>query len=162
MQGIGDAIWACGALGHHPGSLVGAVLSDLHKRGAEYILESWSAIIWGLTQVGEDTAPFLQLVHHMVSRQTPSGIRPSSGALSSSGLCRLRIQCQLAHLAGCICHFGTAQRARWICMPAKQAQLQSLQLDRKQCFLRSQSPAHFKLCRKAKVCNSHSHEVPCV
>ena len=65
-QGVGDAIWACGRLGHHPGSLVGVVLSDLQKRGAEYIMEAWSAILWGLTQVGEDTKEFLQLSHHMV------------------------------------------------------------------------------------------------
>ena len=67
LQGIKDVIWACGALGHHPGTLVSTVLADLQKRGAEYFMEAWSAIIWGLTQVGEDTGEFLKIAHHMVS-----------------------------------------------------------------------------------------------
>ena len=66
MQGVGQALWACGRLKHHPGALVGSVLSDLQRRGGEYALEDWTVIIWALTSVGENTREFLQLAHHMV------------------------------------------------------------------------------------------------
>ena len=42
---------------------------DLQRRGGEYGLEDWTVIIWTLTTVGENTADFLQLAHHVASCQ---------------------------------------------------------------------------------------------
>lgn len=66
LQGIGQALWACGRLRHHPGLLVGAVISDLQRRGGEYAVEDWTVIVWALTSVGENTQQLLQLAHHAV------------------------------------------------------------------------------------------------
>lgn len=67
LQGVGQALWACGRLRHHPGVLAGSVLLDLRRRGAEYALEDWTVIVWALTSVGHNTREYLQLAHHMVT-----------------------------------------------------------------------------------------------
>ena len=66
MQGVANSIWACGKLRHHPGPLVTAVRADLHRRGTDYSLEDWTAIILALSDVGEDPKDLLQLAHHAV------------------------------------------------------------------------------------------------
>jgi hypothetical protein len=66
VQGVANAVWACGELRHHPGPLVDAVLSDLQRRGEEYRLKDWSLLLWGFTSVGEDTREILQMMESKV------------------------------------------------------------------------------------------------
>ena len=66
LQGIANAVWACGELRHHPGPLVGAVLADLRRRGEGYSLKDWSLVLWGFTCVGEDTRDVLQMLDSRV------------------------------------------------------------------------------------------------
>ena len=69
MQGVSNTVWACGMLRHHPGPLIQAVRSDLHRRRAEYALHDWTCIAYAFTQLGEDTADILELLDTEVGPQ---------------------------------------------------------------------------------------------
>lgn len=66
VQGVANSVWACGKLKHHPGPLIQAVRTDLSRRGADYSMEDWSAILLAFTDLGEDPRHLLQIVHHLV------------------------------------------------------------------------------------------------